>query len=73
MLGTEVDVNQPLMESGLDSIGAVELRTSLSNSFGLELPATLTFDYPTVSALSKYLAGMLSQSAVQQVRVAYQI
>ena len=57
MLGSSVDANQPLMEAGLDSLGAVELRTKLGAEFGMELPATVTFDHPSVAALAKFLAG----------------
>lgn len=48
---------QPLMEAGLDSIGAVELRNAVSAAFGMELPATATFDYPSAEALATYIAG----------------
>ena len=39
--------------------GAVELRTALCSAFGLDLPATLTFDYPTVAALAGFIAPQL--------------
>ena len=45
------------MEAGLDSIGAVELRNAVSSAFGLELPATATFDYPSADALARYIAS----------------
>ena len=45
------------MEAGLDSIGAVELRNAVSTSFGIELLATATFDYPSADALARYIAG----------------
>ena len=51
------------MEAGLDSLGAVELRNALGARFGTELPATLTFDYPSISALVDYLAARVPDQA----------
>ena len=45
------------MEAGLDSLGAVELRASLESVFAQEMPATVTFDYPSIAALAKFIAG----------------
>ena len=61
VLGSAPDVQQPLMAAGLDSLGAVELRNSLQTRFSLQdLPATLIFDHPSVSAISAYLTGEYS-------------
>ena len=51
---------QPLMEAGLDSLGAVELRNQLATEFqAVELPSTLTFDYPTIAALAAFIASQM--------------
>ena len=47
-MGVLVDPTQPLMEAGLDSLAAVELRSAISSRFGISLPATVALDYPTV-------------------------
>ena len=64
MLGPNVSVDAPLMESGLDSLSAVELRNNLSGLFGAPLPATVTFDYPSISALAGYIAAHAAKKAL---------
>ena len=53
----EFDVQEPLRQLGLDSLMAVELRNRLGRASGTMLPATVTFDFPTVQALAHHLAA----------------
>jgi acyl carrier protein len=60
LLGFEISTDEPLMDAGLDSIGAVELRNTVREKYGVDVPATVTFDYPSVSALAQYLAAKVA-------------
>ena len=64
LVGSPVPADQPLMEAGLDSIGAVELRNAVSERFGIELPATVTFDYPTAADLARFVVQRSAPAAV---------
>mmetsp|Transcript_1710 Transcript_1710/g.3569 ORF Transcript_1710/g.3569 Transcript_1710/m.3569 type:complete len:771 (-) Transcript_1710:12-2324(-) len=56
----DLDVDVPLMEAGLTSNSAVLLRNSISNALpSVKLPATLSFDYPSISAISEMISDQL--------------
>jgi acyl carrier protein len=64
VLGDGIGPDTPLMEAGLDSLGAVELRNTLVRTAGVELPGTVVFDYPSIGVLSGYLNTRLSPEPV---------
>lgn len=56
----DVKLRQPLAEVGLDSIMAMALRRGLELRFGLSLPTTLLWNYPTVAAIGQFISGVLT-------------
>lgn len=54
-----LEMQSGLMQAGLDSLGAVELRNAVSSNFSVDVPATLAFDYPTESALVDFIVSKL--------------
>jgi acyl transferase domain-containing protein len=65
-----LDDEQGLRDAGLDSLMALELKNRLQAATGLTLPTTLAFDYPTTSALTDFVAGLLGVTTpvVEEIR-----
>ena len=63
VMGTAVEPDQALMEAGLDSLAAVELRNAVVARFGAAMPATLALDYPTLEAVAAHIVATAAQPA----------
>ena len=48
------------VELGLDSLVAMELKNALESALGVLLPASITYDHPTVAALTDFIDGRLT-------------
>ncbi|KAK3279713.1 hypothetical protein CYMTET_12417, partial [Cymbomonas tetramitiformis] len=59
-LNLDVDLDQPLMASGMNSRGANTLRAAINDTLGIELPGTLAFDYPSVGTMAGFLAKFIA-------------
>ena len=45
----------PLMQAGLDSLGAIELVSKLKNVFGVPFSPTFLFDFPTIDGMVEHI------------------
>jgi len=61
-----LEVETPLMEAGMTSAGAVQLREILGKALpGITLPFTLAFDYPTLGEMSDMIHESIGVQAIK--------
>ena len=65
----ELDINDQLLESGLDSLMLVELSHRLQIEVGdtTDISATVIFDYPTIGQLSEFLVECLTTENMRRI------
>ncbi|MBW5419991.1 SDR family oxidoreductase [Streptomyces sp. BG9H] len=61
----DLDPNAEFVSLGLDSLMAQTVKGGLETLFRLPLPASLTFDHPTVRRLTEFLDGRLAPATQQ--------
>merc|ERR1719350_2550029 len=66
MTGSSDDIegDVPLMESGIDSLASVELRTQLQQEFRLNLPSTVMFNYPTITGMTELIVDEMTNKKI---------
>lgn len=52
---SQVGLQDRLMDLGIDSLKAIEVKLTIESQLGIELCSSLLFDYPTLEALTGYL------------------
>lgn len=55
VVGRVIHDDVPLMSAGLDSLAASEVFATLQSAMQMPMPATLVFDYPTISSIASFL------------------
>ncbi|WP_425336822.1 SDR family NAD(P)-dependent oxidoreductase [Streptomyces profundus] len=63
--GGAIDPDRGFLESGFDSLTAMELRTALNAAAGLKLPTMAVFDSRTPARLARLLVDQLAAGAAQ--------
>merc|ERR1719454_54631 len=59
-----IDSDTPFMDAGIDSLASVELRTNLQKAFGVQLPSTVMFNYPTTLSIADFLVQEMTEAKV---------
>ena len=58
--GQHLGADEPVMSAGLDSLGAIELQNAVVALYGVRLPATVAFDYPTLGVWKAFSISRLA-------------
>ncbi|MBF2057460.1 MAG: AMP-binding protein [Cyanobacterium sp. T60_A2020_053] len=57
----QINIRQPFVNYGLDSVQAVQLTADLEDYLEVKLAPTLAYDYPDIESLTNYLIGNKSE------------
>ena len=65
--GLNLGAHESLMDNGIDSLTAMEFRTSLQKELGpaIALPSTVIFNYPTMAEISQFVYGSLESFVLE--------
>ncbi|MBW8688278.1 SDR family NAD(P)-dependent oxidoreductase [Chitinophaga rhizophila] len=57
----DIDIDQRFIDMGVDSIVGVEWVRLLNKAFGINIPATRLYDFPTITGLAGFIAAEMKE------------
>ena len=63
----KVEFNKTFSSMGMDSLMAIELRKKMEEVFGINLPATMVWNYPTIQSLTPFIIEKIDQLPTVQL------
>ena len=60
MVHVELNDELSLMEAGVDSLAAVDVRNRLAQNLNTPSPGILAFDHPTLAMISQHISARLT-------------
>lgn len=60
---SELDIESPFIEMGLDSVIGVEWVQAINKQFGIKIPATRVYDHPNIPAFAKFIQEEMKRKA----------
>ncbi|MFE3634713.1 acyl carrier protein [Streptomyces sp. NPDC059168] len=61
----EIRTDIRLVDYGMDSLAALTFSGEIEDEYGVELPATMAWDHPTIAAIAMLLRERLDQEATR--------
>ncbi len=57
----QIDEHKPFERFGMDSVAVVAMTGDLSDWLGMDVPAMLAYDHPTIESISQAVAELTAQ------------
>ncbi|MEO4009683.1 acyl carrier protein [Chromobacterium piscinae] len=56
---TDIEIDKPFIEMGLDSIGALTWIEAINENYGITINETKIYDYPNINEFSRYIISIV--------------
>ncbi|WP_328380547.1 acyl carrier protein (plasmid) [Streptomyces sp. NBC_00440] len=60
----EIRLDVRLVEYGMDSLAALMFSGEIEDEYGIEVPATMAWDHPTITAITELLSRRLDEQTI---------
>ncbi|MCD4503427.1 SDR family NAD(P)-dependent oxidoreductase [Chromobacterium piscinae] len=64
---TDIEIDKPFIEMGLDSIGALTWIEAINENYGITINETKIYDYPNINEFSRYIISIVDEEKISNL------